>query len=86
MRKCGSGDDVCCYIDGELCRYAQPSKRKGKKWDCGLRVKYRSWKKAHASEEYLRDVRPAWDRAGLKEDCGDWVPRRDCPLCGEKAR
>jgi len=67
-----------------VCPHVRPSARKGYVWDCGLRADLGSWTAAHASDEYQRDVKPAWLRVGIKEDCGDWKPGPlGCSDCGE---
>lgn len=69
---CHGNSDHCCWVDGAPCPHLEEGTVPGRRWACGLFRKLGDWGTVHESEDYLRDVRPHWDRAGVI-DCGDWT-------------
>lgn len=47
----GWNGDHCCYVRGEVCPYLVEN-RAGRRYACGLLIKYGSWDKVNASPEY----------------------------------
>ena len=48
----GNSSDHCCYIAGEVCPYLEENTIPGRRWACGLLVKYGSWAAMNESPEY----------------------------------
>lgn len=69
----GNGPDHCCMVAGQVCPFLEMDTVPGRRWVCGLRRKLGSWGAVHRDPGYLQHVKPAWDRAGVK-DCGDFGP------------
>ncbi len=68
----GNGDDHCCYVNGEVCRFLVENATPSRRWSCGLVVELQDWSLVHSDPRYLEFVRPHWIVAGTP-DCGDWV-------------
>lgn len=80
---CGTKDTHCCWFKGEQCQYVEPSNRAKYKWQCSLKVKYKTWEGAHSSPEYIKDVKPNMIEAGYSCNCGDWpINGIKCNDCG----
>lgn len=70
----GTGDasgEPCCYVNGELCPHLQINGPSGRKYACGLFVKYGNWDLVHGSAEYNITPKPTWKEKGVV-DCGFW--------------
>jgi len=79
----GNADDHCCYF-GEVCKHLEENTVEGRRWACGLYVKYGSWDKVYESEEWP-DVYSKSQAVGLREGfrCGDWPYKgQKCYSCG----
>ena len=59
----GNADDHCCYVDGEVCEYLEENTVPGRRWACGLLVKYGSWAAMNASPEY-QEIGEHWESRG----------------------
>jgi hypothetical protein len=74
MPCCGNGDKHCCWVNGSPCKHLQENTVPGRRWACGLRVKYGNWDDVIASSEYHKDIVPVWgnpyDPNNL--NCKDW--------------
>jgi hypothetical protein len=68
----GNGDDHCCWISGEVCRYLEENTAPGRRWACGLLRRAGSWPAVYQSVAYRSNVRPRLRAAGVTVDCGDW--------------
>lgn len=85
MSLCGTAADHCCWMRGVICPYVINSDQPGFNWACSLRKREGSWAAAYQTPEYKTYVRPALDRAGIEQDCGDWPPKgRRCNTCGQE--
>ena len=49
----GNADEHCCVIAGKTCDYLEENTVPGRRWACGLLVKYGSWDRMNISDEYL---------------------------------
>jgi hypothetical protein len=58
----GANDDHCCYVDGKRCQYLVENEA-GRRYACGLMLKYGSWEAMNASTEY-RSVGVHWAAKG----------------------
>ena len=77
----GNREDHCCYVNGEACRFLVENVN-GRRWACGLYVKYGSWEGVHADPGYQEYVQSYWDQVGI-ESCGAWGPGSDQCCFGE---
>ncbi len=48
----GNAADHCCYLDGVVCDYLEENTVPGRRWACGLLVRFGSWQAMSASAEY----------------------------------
>lgn len=55
----GNAPDHCCYVNGKVCAYLEEGTVVGRRWACGLLVKYGSWAKMSDSVEY-RPIGEHW--------------------------
>lgn len=56
----------------------------GRRWACGLLVRYGSWEAVYESLEYKRVTRPFWLDFAPELDCGTWPrPGETCAACGQ---
>jgi hypothetical protein len=55
----GNGKEHCCWVKGQVCRYVEEDTVEGRRWACGLLVKYGSWAAVNESAEYA-PVGAAW--------------------------
>ena len=80
----GNSDDHCCYLGEQgVCRYLEENTVPGRRWACGLRRQAKSWEKVYTYKRYQKNIRPALDKMGIKENCGDWPPPGEtCNTCG----
>ncbi len=78
----GNSEGHCCWVNGEVCPYLEENTVKGRRWVCGLLVKFGSWEEVYKSESYKTDVKqPLMDRLGVP--CGEWPPKGEvCAECG----
>jgi hypothetical protein len=72
----GNGEEHCCWVEGEVCRFLEENTVPGRRWVCGLRRQLGTWRKVHNDPGYLEFVKPAWERNGV-DDCGDFRGGRD---------
>ena len=81
---CGTSEHCCWLGDRGVCPHLEEGTVPGRRWACGLLRRLGSWEDVHASPEYVRDVRPAWDERGYTVDCGTWPPPGEtCAACGQ---
>lgn len=59
----GNADDHCCYLDGQVCDYLEEGTVPGRRWACGLLVKYGTWEAMADSVEYGK-VGAHWEAIG----------------------
>jgi len=80
----GNKESHCCYIDGRVCKYLEENTVEGRRWACGIRKDYSSWREVYEDDRYTNDVKPILDYIGIV-DCGEW-PRKNeiCAICGVK--
>lgn len=70
----GMGPEHCCWAEGEWCPWLVENGPDGRRWSCGLLAELGHWDMVHQDRRYLRWPKPAWERAGITVDCGDWPP------------
>lgn len=69
----GNGDDHCCFLSGVVCPHLRTDVP-GRKWSCGLYVKYGSWTAMLSSPEYL-PIGQHWEWGGQNFGyCMTFVP------------
>lgn len=73
----GNGEEHCCWVDGEVCRYLEVDTVPGRHWVCGVRRRYDTWEEAHQDPGYIENVHSVWERTGTA-DCGDWKIEGQC--------
>ncbi len=85
MGLCGTGKDHCCWLGpAGKCQHVVPSSEPGFNWACALRLREGSWELVALTDEYINEVRPKLDAAGVLEDCWDWPPEGvKCNDCGQ---
>ena len=66
---------------GKPCRYLKENAVKGRRWACGLRLKYGDWDAAIASPEYQENIEPHFGPQGI--NCKDWPDLTKGQSCGE---
>lgn len=78
------GEDHCCWLRGEPCRYVTDAgPGADPRWSCSLRVEHGGWAPVHADARYLVNVKPELEAMGITVDCGDWPPPGEvCGTCG----
>jgi len=73
----GVDSDHCCYIAGKQCDYLVENVA-GRRYACGLFVKYGSWEKMNVTPEY-KPVGDHWASLGLTFNyCQDFDPGFCC--------
>lgn len=79
MTEChGNGEDHCCYIAGVVCSYLEENTVSGRRWACGLLVKYGTWAAMNPSPEY-RPIGTYWETINRPFNyCEAFDPRRCC--------
>jgi len=86
MSKCGTTEDHCCWLFGEVCQYLRRAPQGSEyKWRCSLREQVNSWDDVYQMQEYQTNVQPKLDAMGYGDiGCGDWPPPGTvCHDCGE---
>lgn len=89
---CGTGSDVCCYVDGSPCPHLERTPDDPVyNFACGLFQKWERlfpeldedqiWAIVHNDPLYLAQVKPTWVEFGVA-DCGVYEPSTTCPDCG----
>ena len=73
----GAGGDHCCYQDGVRCPHLVENTA-GRRYACGLFLKYGSWEAMNVSPEY-KDVGDWWASKGLPFNyCETYNPAKCC--------
>ncbi len=75
-------DDHCCWVGGVVCPHFDPKPAPDAGGHCALRAELGDWSAVHVDVRYLEDVRPAWDKAEIVDNCGDWWPEEPCAVVG----
>lgn len=66
----GANGDHCCYLSGAQCPHLVENKA-GRRYACGLLLKYRSWDTMNQSPEY-QPIADHWESIG--------APRNECEV------
>lgn len=84
MKHCsGNGADHCCVFAGQVCRYLKEAAVPGRRWACGLMLKYnQDWEAVINSQEYQVNIVPlfrkhVWPFHAVKWNCATW-PAEGC--------
>ena len=87
MLEChGNGPDHCCYINQQPCPHLQQHTMPGRRWVCGLLVKYGSWQAMNQSPEY-QPIGEHWLTRGLRfNECELFDPGFCCRPEGRNGR
>jgi len=48
----GNGEKHCCWVGGAVCPHLEENTVEGRRWACGLLMKYGSWAEMNNSPEY----------------------------------
>lgn len=59
---------VCCFFDGEPCKYLEENTVEGRRWACQLYRELGSWEKVHNDKRYIEDIKPRINDV----DCGEY--------------
>jgi hypothetical protein len=81
----GNIEDHCCWVAGEVCEFLQENTVPGRRWACGLLVKYGDWESVYIATEY-DSVRTKFMDIKFDDDmrCGDWPALGvKCNACGK---
>ena len=71
----GNNKDHCCTFNGIDCKYLEKDTVPGRRWACGLHVKYGGWEGALNSWEYIKDIAPNFNKkggVGGAYNCREW--------------
>ena len=80
----GNGLDHCCHLGKYgVCTHLEENTVPGRRWACGLLVRYGSWKAMMATDAYAEVQSRLDEIMSYKTTCRDWPPPgKRCNGCG----
>ena len=81
MAQCSSGDEHCCWVNGQECEFVRANEG-GRRWACALMLELGDWDAVYSDPRY-QPIGTHFQSKGIAL-CGDFPgPGVRCGTCGE---